>query len=94
MYEDFHLNSTGQKKMEKIKAQMAKIAILVTKDLPHCREASLFETHMEQACMWAVRAMSTIPSNHDSVTKRNEKNLKDVSLEPEPVKKKVKKKSK
>ena len=69
MIDEYVLNEKGIAAVHDFKARASKFFEDIENKIPECREKSLFYTKMEEACFFAVRAISSKDGNHDSKKK-------------------------
>lgn len=59
--------TTGQEDLSRsCKSHMNELHDWVTNNVPHCRERSLALTKLEEASMWAVKALTATPQGNTS----------------------------
>lgn len=69
MFDTHKLNDAGFAEMQKYKQTMADAVAKVTSLMPSGRDASIFQTKMEEGVFFGAKAIASKPENHTEIVK-------------------------
>ena len=83
------LSDEQKDRIDTIRSNFTQLYDYLDSEIPSGREKSLYATKMEEACMWAIKAVSREPINFDEFVPTSEQIMEQMNKINEKLKKEI-----
>lgn len=83
------LSDEQKDRIDTIRRNFTQLYDYLDSEIPSGREKSLYATKMEEACMWAIKAVSREPINFDEFVPTSEQIMEQMNKINEKLKKEI-----